>query len=701
MSDKTSLDIVKREELERTLLKHDRIELPHPGPNGELSQESMLLDYAEHGLPASDIKETKLSLMTQWSPQMERPSAERLKTEVPLMPMPLQQKDETGAEENCSKPPPRQVLPTFSRTSVKQPEDFSDLLDDDFLGEMAHLASQKIEEQLEQENLRTVEIMAVEVPALESTMPDKHRKALDISLMKDSLLRRTFAMDPKSERNLPWTPFPSELASVKFDGAPDPCEDAYLTNTLSEFRSKIVIKSQDLLWKPDGLRILHGEDNTDDEKLQIAGFDLGNRRERDLLSRLEEGKALPKSLGRQVTDLSALGESSHLENVQPNLTAPKTRPSSSIPLKREASPILHPQPKALKDPRQARSQCTFSAVSSLASFMATRKQDKHAPTGSQYFAAASAQEVCQTVRQGVARLPRTQQATVQVPASPVLKEVHVPTLPHPPTSGSCQQTIIVNSSLLKTHRGLVRRFENSKALNVIYRDFDGRSGIRSNEDADIIISPTTALILTTLQATTQASLPGHRPFDSLVRDRIARLVSQYDKLLVLLSYTAPQPTLTALSVSDAAAVNSVVAFCACFNGSVNTVLLPATTNLSLTDRNSPLQPSVSANESYMEDWVLGLMSKHVFLPLGDAPLTLLQDETLWELFLRRLGMNAYAAQAVLSMLKAGPDAQAAVVWGLRAFVCMGDEERVRRFAGVVGERMVHCINDQINSRWSF
>lgn len=77
-----------------------------------------------------------------------------------------------------------------------------------------------------------------------------------------------------------------------------------------------------------------------------------------------------------------------------------------------------------------------------------------------------------------------------------------------------------------------------------------------------------------------------------------------------------------------------------------------------------------------------------------VPTPLLQDETLWEIWLRRAGLNAFAAQAVLGALKQpsddrGPGLQISdQVWGLPAFVLMGAEERRSRFEGMLGGREV-------------
>ncbi len=80
--------------------------------------------------------------------------------------------------------------------------------------------------------------------------------------------------------------------------------------------------------------------------------------------------------------------------------------------------------------------------------------------------------------------------------------------------------------------------------------------------------------------------------------------------------------------------------------------------------------------------------------------TLLQEETSWEVFLRRAGLNAFAAQEILLALKPPTDGDVGGnrkmvggdggdgEFGLVAFVRMGMEERIRRFEHLLGGRRV-------------
>ena len=83
---------------------------------------------------------------------------------------------------------------------------------------------------------------------------------------------------------------------------------------------------------------------------------------------------------------------------------------------------------------------------------------------------------------------------------------------------------------------------------------------------------------------------------------------------------------------------------------------------------------------------------------------LIQDETLWEVFLRRAGMNAFAAQAVLGMLNLKPrverDGRVNCDFGLTEFMKMGEERRVALFERVCGGREVlGRVGRAIEAQW--
>jgi hypothetical protein len=87
----------------------------------------------------------------------------------------------------------------------------------------------------------------------------------------------------------------------------------------------------------------------------------------------------------------------------------------------------------------------------------------------------------------------------------------------------------------------------------------------------------------------------------------------------------------------------------------------------------------------------------------------------WELFLRRLGLNPFAAQVIVAFLKKPYDVQlpfstssptafghlpTVSVFGLSAFIVMSEEERVRFFqAQMGGSRILKRISKVLDQQW--
>jgi hypothetical protein len=101
---------------------------------------------------------------------------------------------------------------------------------------------------------------------------------------------------------------------------------------------------------------------------------------------------------------------------------------------------------------------------------------------------------------------------------------------------------------------------------------------------------------------------------------------------------------------------------------------------------------VPAGEKELVRW----MTRQMYVFGTDAAIK--NEETLWEQFLRRVGLNAFAACQILTELKK-PESLSVVQldeegereerkYGLVAFVGMTAEDRVNRFARVMGGRRV-------------
>ncbi|KAI9836355.1 MAG: hypothetical protein M1819_001384 [Sarea resinae] len=189
------------------------------------------------------------------------------------------------------------------------------------------------------------------------------------------------------------------------------------------------------------------------------------------------------------------------------------------------------------------------------------------------------------------------------------------------------------------------RFDNRRPPNNSNSNQDHHhipSLLSLGDEADLILSPHTALIITTLQKLQQRPLPGHEHLPSrgnvCVQERIRRIGTRYERLLVLVSEGALASfngisgtgsgsggipnTANNLAQRDVDALAGLTSFCNSLAANTEVVSLYA-----------------AGGEEELARWISGLMARYGCLC------------TSWEIFLRRSGLNAYAAQVVLASLK--------------------------------------------------
>ncbi|KPM40031.1 hypothetical protein AK830_g6542 [Neonectria ditissima] len=152
-------------------------------------------------------------------------------------------------------------------------------------------------------------------------------------------------------------------------------------------------------------------------------------------------------------------------------------------------------------------------------------------------------------------------------------------------------------------------------------------------EADITLSPSVGIILTTLLKVKQKPLPGSNsptPF----RNRIKRVSEKYESLFILVSEANPQGEYVGTpSASDRAAYADFVRFTTALQAGVTAEL-------------------VHGAEESLSKWILALMARFF---LQSSPFSHLIDarDTTWGLFFRRAGFNVVASQVLESMLVAG------------------------------------------------
>jgi hypothetical protein len=254
---------------------------------------------------------------------------------------------------------------------------------------------------------------------------------------------------------------------------------------------------------------------------------------------------------------------------------------------------------------------------------------------------------------------------------------------------------IIVSSRMMANRQLLRRIHTALPnIRVFERDAAIAVNIQHNSEArieaDFTISASTGVTITTLQKLKQKPLPGQRS-TSGIRDTIESTATRYERLLVLVSEGNSIPT-------EEGAVPRTLDQLDC------DALIDLTVWAHSLD--SDVQISyVPGGEQEVASWLVAAFAQHGSL---DGNMRLLQDETMWERWLRVAGLNAYAAQAVLVQLKI-PDVDSHEMgisdvprrYGVAAFVSMTAKERVERFGAVLGgKRVLGRVSEAIDGGWT-
>lgn len=207
----------------------------------------------------------------------------------------------------------------------------------------------------------------------------------------------------------------------------------------------------------------------------------------------------------------------------------------------------------------------------------------------------------------------------------------------------------LSTTLLTTHPSVVRDMERwpENPPRLIYREYgDASSDPRYHCDAEIILAPDTGLILTTPHELTQRYLPGHGPRDarlngirginSPLREKVFRLMHRYALLVVLIC----KPDRTDLRrVANACLVreiNSLAEFCDAQEGLATTLLIP-----------------IPNHSLYIVLWCFGMgRLRYELYPPGMIE-NITEGESEYEIVLRDLGLNPFAARLILDDIRVG------------------------------------------------
>ena len=555
-----------------------------------------------------------------------------------------------------------------------------------FFEEAFGAAHQKATRMSEQETLIPADTMArVEVPVMDFSLPSPPWSTSQTNTYSSSFLSWQQASMKNSigygllkwplsgKHNVRYNPFPHEFAKVAL-------EEGFIVDdsTWKAFfqgpGDDEVIDTSTLTWKPPGLRIFRDED---DDEIEAGNFEIGGPP--------PDISYLVKKRKIEIEERS----SGHNHAVQDELATSVKQP----PRKKTPKPAdFVSSGRMLQPGRMTEGGLlmggAFSVENSVENYLEIRGTKKAKLVDNTYLAKTSAQAETQ---QPLAKtspvpelLPQPPIRNSPAPKTPTPLPAPASNIPNDPVN------VIVASSLLK-HRGLIKHIETSfPSLVLIERDFMAhtttvwqrgsvaRSPIASPlaSEADIIISPLLGIIIANLQKIKQKPLPGQKT-KSAIRERLEKVSAKYEKLLVLVTEDRADETTRELDESDCIALSIFVAF-------------------SLSLQSTVTVQFVGGGQATLAKWLVGAIVRY---GVGGG---LLADETHWELFLRRAGLNAFAAQHVIASVKPpeGVDGLDPAQFGLAAFANMGTEQRITRFGAVCGHRVMARVSAVVEGRWS-
>jgi hypothetical protein len=409
-------------------------------------------------------------------------------------------------------------------------------------------------------------------------------------------------------------------------------------------------------WKLDGLRVL---DPCEDDDEQMEAVNMSTMLENiNLTDDLLECNAPSKKENREP-----------ITTLQPQssfFSLPKTNVGRLNALQSHESSIA----------TRTQAPSTFSVSNSLDRFM-------QAHTGKKISAEKpkpQTQTVLQSVDKPASKLGTHTERGNDAGRVTSSMPMHLPSLPTPMPP----RTLVLSLTMSGERRNLVKEISRlSSMTEYIERDFTRGMSSRTSEadEADLILAPGHGLMLTELQRLMQKSLPG-QVTRNVVRERVVQLARRYERLIIMVHENRSSNQQRPLDNRECSELVSLMNFCAAQNHDIQVMYIPE-------------------DESALATWIVASMVRFGF---DDPDVHLLHDESSWELFLRKAGMDAFAAQVVLSKMKV-PDSMPASSnkqhYGLPGFVMMDEAQRLKKFGALFGgEKILRKVSMAIDGSWT-
>ena len=534
------------------------------------SSDSMLLDVT-HPPPLSPLFETKTTLLKR--------RAEDLKVEGPLMPQTLSDSPMKKLKSVSFSQILHHFIPEAPWVTNPKNDEYDEgpginAYFEEAFGD-TELPIKETIARLDNEKLSDADTTArVDVPHVEFTLPvapwnaysqrkgGKHRSGDTKLGAQVKFLLKVKREDLKTasswhvsglDRQLIWSVFTTKITKINLD------EQLHGKSEFEKMHHEIaannIATSSAQVWKQEGLRLLDAEDEEEEvdpaemegrrdmealihkRKLEIEEEDVNIPRKRASPQPILHANTQPRTelLGSRHCGKEAPG--AHAVNmVQSNAT----RHSDHKP---QVAQKCQPKPGPAKESMNDLMFGGFSATSALNKFMETRGR----PTEDSGAKTARATPAAGDLRLGpsnvlvvrsrgasleyAASIQQQRRGTVQSNNEKAVSPPLLPTL-HPLPDNLAPCSFVISAAFLQ-RRLLMKQIEQlHKAAEIVYRDYDlPHSPV---EEADIILSPSTGLVLTTLQQIKQRPLPGQLD-RSPVKERIRTLQTRFERLVVVVS----------------------------------------------------------------------------------------------------------------------------------------------------------------------
>lgn len=350
------------------------------------------------------------------------------------------------------------------------------------------------------------------------------------------------------DRQLSWSIFTTRITKINLDEQLH--GESEFEKVHNELTTGNIATSSTQVWKPDALRMLDAEN--DEEEIEAA--EMEERRDMEALickRKLE--------IEEEVVDLPrkrASPQPAVQAHVQPrrdvlgshhwNTGPPRPHAAATIHSNIDRHPYQRPQEayKAREKPAHTEVSVNdlmfggFSATSALHKFMETRGRaagDNSSKTAKASQPANDVHTRSSTILVVRSREPSLDQGgSLRQQGNGNKRNVSPPLLPTqlplPDNLAPC--SFIISAAFLQ-QRSFIKQIEQLyTAAEIVYRDYELPHS--PSKEADILLSPSTGLVLTTLQQVKQRPLPGQTD-RSPIKERTKALQLRFERLVVVVS----------------------------------------------------------------------------------------------------------------------------------------------------------------------